>query len=135
MGSVLVLTDDIFFLSKIRETAQRSGVPLRIASSAEAFREEAARSVPSLAIVDLNLRAGPLEAIRQLRAAYPKLAIIGYLSHVQTELAAEARSAGCSEVMARSKFTQTLATLLVRENTQQAATDVGESNRNQRAGK
>jgi DNA-binding NtrC family response regulator len=118
MGSVLVLADDIFFVSKIRETAQRTGVPLRIASSAEAFREGAARSTPSLAIVDLNLRAGPLEAIRELRAAHPGMPIIGYLSHVQVELAAEARSAGCSDVMPRSKFTQALATLLAREKAQ-----------------
>jgi DNA-binding NtrC family response regulator len=127
MGSVLVLADDIFFLAKIRETAERTGVPVRTVSSSEAFREEIARSAPTLAIVDLNLRAAPLEAIRELRVAYPKLPIIGYLSHVQTELAAEARSAGCGEVMARSKFTQELAVLLARAGTQQAVPEVAES--------
>jgi DNA-binding NtrC family response regulator len=112
MGNVLVLGDDIFFQSKITETARRLSVPLRMVSSAMAFREEISRSIPSLAIVDLNLRAAPLEAIREVRAAHPTLRIIGYLSHVQTELAAEARKAGCSEVMPRSKFTQELASLL-----------------------
>jgi hypothetical protein len=34
------------------------------------------------------------------------------LSHVQVDLAAEARAAGCTEVMPRSKFTQHLATIL-----------------------
>lgn len=112
MENVLVLGDDIFFQSKITETARRLGVPLRMVSSAAAFREEISRSIPSLAIVDLNLRAAPLEAVREVHAVHPDLRIIGYLSHVQTELAAEARKAGCSEVMPRSKFTQELATLL-----------------------
>jgi DNA-binding NtrC family response regulator len=127
MGSVLVLADDIFFVAKIRETAQRIGVPVKTVSSAEAFREEIARTAPGLAIVDLNLRASPLETIREIHAAYPKLPIIGFLSHVQTELAAEARSAGCGEVMARSKFTEGLAILLARAGAQQAATEVAES--------
>lgn len=112
MGSILILADDIFFLAKIRETVQRADVALRITSSADAFREEVGRSVPSLAIIDLNLRAAPLEAIRNLRAAHSAVRIIGYVSHVQVELAAEARSAGCNEVMPRSKFTQELANLL-----------------------
>jgi hypothetical protein len=34
------------------------------------------------------------------------------LSHVQTDLAARAREAGCDEVMPRSAFTQNLARIL-----------------------
>jgi DNA-binding NarL/FixJ family response regulator len=129
MESVLVLAEDIFFLSKIRETARCTGVSLRIASSAEAFCEEAARSVPSLAIVDLNLRVGSLEGIRKVRAAHPALPIVGFVSHVQTELASEARTAGCSKVVSRSKFTQEMATLLARGSAQQTATDIAETDK------
>jgi DNA-binding NarL/FixJ family response regulator len=129
MESVLVLAEDIFFLSKIRETARRTGVSLRIASSAEAFFQEAVRNVPSLAIVDLNLRGTPFEAIREVRAAHPALPIVGFVSHVQTELASEARTAGCSEVVSRSKFTQEMATLLARGSAQQTATDIAETDK------
>jgi len=38
--------------------------------------------------------------------------VIGYLSHVQTELAEQAKAAGCREVMPRSKFTMNLAAIL-----------------------
>ena len=38
--------------------------------------------------------------------------MLAFLSHVQTDLAAQARAAGCTEVMPRSTFTQNLATIL-----------------------
>jgi CheY-like chemotaxis protein len=41
-----------------------------------------------------------------------KIAMIAFLSHVQVDLAAKARAAGCGDVMPRSKFTQNLATIL-----------------------
>jgi hypothetical protein len=34
------------------------------------------------------------------------------LSHVQTQLAAQAQAAGCNEVLPRSSFTQNLAAIL-----------------------
>jgi len=37
---------------------------------------------------------------------------VAFLSHVQTELAAQARAAGCSDVMPRSVFAQNLAAIL-----------------------
>jgi hypothetical protein len=39
---------------------------------------------------------------------------VGFLSHVQTELAELARAAGCQDVMPRSKFTAELAQILGR---------------------
>jgi hypothetical protein len=38
--------------------------------------------------------------------------MVGFLSHVQVDLAEQARAAGCDEVMPRSKFTQNLAEIL-----------------------
>jgi hypothetical protein len=37
---------------------------------------------------------------------------VAFLSHVQTELAAQARAAGATEVLPRSVFTQNLARIL-----------------------
>jgi hypothetical protein len=39
---------------------------------------------------------------------------VGFLSHVQTELAEKALAAGCQEVLPRSKFTADLAEILGR---------------------
>jgi DNA-binding NarL/FixJ family response regulator len=60
----------------------------------------------------LNARSQPLAAIARVRAAQKDLKVIGFLSHVQLDLAAQAQAAGCSEVMPRSAFTQNLAAIL-----------------------
>jgi len=67
---------------------------------------------PNLVIVDLNARSHPLAAIERVRAAQKDLRVIGFLSHVQRELAEQAQVAGCNEVMPRSAFTQNLAAIL-----------------------
>ena len=58
-------------------------------------------------IVDLS-RAGVLEALRGIAAGR----IIGFGSHVERELLAAAREAGCTEVLARSAFFSRLPALL-----------------------
>ena len=65
-----------------------------------------------LVIIDLNAKNQPLAALERLRVAQKDLRVVAFLSHVQTELAAQARAAGCSEVMPRSAFTQNLAAIL-----------------------
>jgi len=112
VADVVVLVDDLFFQSKIVETARHTGVELKLCSTPDAFIAEIERSTPALAIVDLNARVNPLSAIERLQAAGNQVPVIGYLSHVQTELAERAKAAGCREVMPRSKFTMNLATIL-----------------------
>lgn len=56
-----------------------------------------------LVVVDLS-RTGVLEAVRSLPAP-----VVGFASHVDTDLLAAARAAGCSEVLPRSRFFATLA--------------------------
>jgi DNA-binding NarL/FixJ family response regulator len=50
--------------------------------------------------------------IARLRATQKELPIVAFLSHVQTELAIQAKAAGSSEVLPRSVFTQNLARIL-----------------------
>lgn len=114
MAQVVALVDDIFFQAKMLETAKQLGVELRICSTPEALVAEAAKNGTNLAIVDLNARSKPLEAIVRMQAASPGLPVIAFLSHVQVELAEAARAAGCREVMPRSLFTRNLATILER---------------------
>src|SRR6266568_1929341 len=94
MGRVVALMDDLFFQMKLAETAKQLGAELR------------------LVIVDLNARSQPIAAIEKLRQARKDVRVIGFLSHVQTELAAQAQAAGCDEVLPRSSFTQNLAAIL-----------------------
>jgi DNA-binding NarL/FixJ family response regulator len=111
MGRVVALMDDLFFQMKLAETAKHLGVEVKVATTADALMP-LLDSPPKLLIVDLNSRSQPIAAIERLRAAKNGVRVVGFLSHVQTDLAAQARAAGCDEVMARSAFTQNLAAIL-----------------------
>ncbi|HEX4001478.1 MAG TPA: hypothetical protein VHX36_02445 [Candidatus Acidoferrales bacterium] len=114
MAQVVALVDDLFFQAKLIETAKQLGVELRTCATPDALADEIGARLPKLVVVDLNARANPLEAIERVRASEPQIPLIGFLSHVQVDLAERARAAGCPEVMPRSKFTQNLATILAR---------------------
>lgn len=103
MPRVVAYMDDLFFQMKLAETAKHLGLEVKVASNAESLLQ-LLDPPPQLVIVDLNARSQPLEAMKQLRAAQPQLRVIGFLSHVQTGLAEQAKSAGFDEVMPRSKF-------------------------------
>jgi len=116
---VLALVDDLFFQAKLTETARKIGVTLKtVASGAalakmlEAAPDGARVDLPRLVIVDLNARQGAVEAIEQLQRSGNPIPIIGFLSHVQTDLADRARAAGCKQVMPRSSFTANLSEIL-----------------------
>jgi DNA-binding NarL/FixJ family response regulator len=113
MGRVVALMDDLFFQMKVAETAKHLGVEFKVATTAEAL-DGLLESPTKLLIVDLNARSAPVATIERLRATQKDLSIVAFLSHVQTELAAQARAAGCSEVMPRSAFTQNLASIIAR---------------------
>jgi DNA-binding NarL/FixJ family response regulator len=115
MADVVALVDDLFFQAKLRETARQTGITLETAAKGEQLLAAAAANPAALVIVDLNAMDGALEAVEQLnksRAPGNPRRVIAFLSHVQTDLAARARAAGCEEVMPRSKFTQNLAEIL-----------------------
>ena len=103
MPRVVAYMDDLFFQMKLAETAKHLGLEVKVASNAESLLQ-LLDPLPQLVVVDLNARSQPLEAMKKLRAAQPSLRIIGFLSHVQTGLAEQAKSAGFDEVMPRSKF-------------------------------
>lgn len=111
MGRVIALMDDLFFQMKLAETAKQLGVEVKVATNGEALMELMA-GAPKLVIVDLNARSQPLLTIEKLRQVRKDIRVVGFLSHVQTELAAKAQAAGCDEVLPRSSFTQNLAAIL-----------------------
>ena len=111
MGRVAALIDDLFFQLKVAETAKQLGIEFKVASNPDVLFT--LLDPPTrLVIVDLNSRNQPVATIERLRATQKELRVVAFLSHVQTELAAQARAAGCLEVMPRSVFTQNLAAIL-----------------------
>ena len=111
MATVVALVDDLFFQMKLAETAKQLGVEVKVVANGEALMGLMA-SEPRLVIVDLNARNQPIGAIEKLRQARKDVRVVGFLSHVQKELAAQAQAAGCDEVLPRSSFTQNLAAIL-----------------------
>jgi DNA-binding NarL/FixJ family response regulator len=111
MGRVVALMDDIFFQMKVAETAKHLGIEFKVATNTDALLS-LLEPRPQLVIIDLNARNQPIDAIVKLRAASKDVRVVAFLSHVQRELAEQAKNAGCDEVMPRSSFTQNLAEIL-----------------------
>jgi len=103
--------DDLFFQMKLAETAKQLGVEVKVATNGDAL-VGLMESAPRLVIVDLNARSQPLQAIEKVRQNNKDVRVVAFLSHVQTQLAAQAQAAGCTEVLPRSSFTQNLAAIL-----------------------
>jgi len=105
---VLVAVDDLFFSSKISETAKHLSIPLVFARSQDEVIARALTEKPVLLIVDLNsTRCQPVETILQIKedADLRHIPVVGFLSHVQADLKVKATMAGCDRVLPRSVFT------------------------------
>ena len=108
MSTILLLSDDLIFSSRISAEARAQGITIKTARSAEELEVLARKQSPHCVIVDLAL-AGPVIAdlVPRLRAAgTPR--IIAYGSHVDTATLRAARDAGCDVVLPRSKFVEEL---------------------------
>jgi CheY-like chemotaxis protein len=114
MSSVIALVDDLMFLSRIREAARGCEATVQAVRSVEELRA-ACRIPPRLVILDLDSkRLSGLEALPALRGdpALADVPVVGFLSHVEADLARRAREAGCTRVMARSAFVREVADLV-----------------------
>jgi len=112
---VLAAVEDLLFRSKISETAERVGVEATFPRNPEKLLDALRASPPDLLVVDLNsARFKPLELLRAVKSngALRGVRTVGFLSHVQGDLALAAREAGCDRVMARSAFVENLPRVL-----------------------
>ena len=107
---VLAVVNDLFFSVKISEAAKRNGLALEFVKESGKVLEKA-KGKPSLIVFDLNFDAvDPLELITKLKASADTkgVSLLGYLSHLQSELKVKAQDAGCDMVLARSAFSQNM---------------------------
>lgn len=112
---VLVAVEDLLFKSKISAVADALGVEASFPRNPKRLIEQATQSPPDLLVLDLNsVRFEPLMLLKQLKSGEPLRGIpaVGFLSHVQKDLAVAARESGCDHVMARSAFTKELPKIL-----------------------
>ena len=110
---VIVVVDDMFFASKIRATAEALGVEVSFTRSKEALVEKARGA--QLILVDLhNQKVDPIALAAEFKADEQLRAIlmVGFFSHVETELKRDALAAGFDQVIPRSVFARDLAKIL-----------------------
>jgi len=108
---VLAVVNDLFFSVKISEAAKRNGLALEFVKESGEVLEKAKEDRPSLIVLDLNFEAvEPLKLISNLKsnADTKNVSLLGYLSHLQSELKVQAQDAGCDMVLARSAFSQNM---------------------------
>src|SRR5258708_39520399 len=105
--NIIAVVDDLFFASKIRGTAEELGVSASFARGVEEVIEAARLDRPSLIICDLHSsKVNPMELARRLKAdkELRSIPLLGFFSHVQTELQLEAEEAGFDLVMPPPAF-------------------------------
>ena len=111
--TLIACVEDLFFRSKIEATARHLDAPVRFVAVRDLAKACGGKDT---AAVLLELSNGEsIGAVRELRRARATqaLPVIGFLSHVDKDLAKEAESAGVSQVMPRSQFSETLPDLLM----------------------
>lgn len=114
--NILAVLSDLMFTVKIQEAAKRAGFePVFVRSQQDAIAH--AKQKPAVIILDLNDAAvRPLDLIAELKGdpETRSIPLVGFVSHVQTELRQAAQEQGCDVVLARSAFSQNLPSLLKR---------------------
>ncbi len=116
---IFAFVEDLFFMTKIQETARKLNVKVEFVKSDKDLSDRMQQNgeeKPSLIIFDLNNNgAKPLTLIPKLKSKLKKgTSIIGFLSHVQGDLKQKAHEVGCDMVLPRSAFSQNLPQLLRR---------------------
>jgi CheY-like chemotaxis protein len=112
---VVAAVEDLLFRSKISETANSLEIEATFPRSPKKLLDVLRSSPPDLLILDLNsARFEPLELLRTVKSDpdLKDIPTVGFLSHVQTDLALSARERGCEKVVARSAFTKDLPKIL-----------------------
>ena len=111
MSLVISVVDDMFFASKIRAVAEAVGAEISSPRSLESIVSKAREARPSLIVVDLhNRKIDPVALAIELKSDEDLRAIplLGFFSHVQTELQRSALAAGFDQVVPRSRLAETI---------------------------
>lgn len=117
MRTIVAIVDDLFFASKIRGAADQVGARITFVKSIPKAVEKVRDESPALIIADLNANCcDAIELARSLKGddSLSGVPLLGFFSHVQTELQEAATAAGYDRVMPRSAFTKNLADILSR---------------------
>jgi CheY-like chemotaxis protein len=114
---ILCVVDDLMFATKISTAAKAVLAQVAFERTASNVLPRIRAERPALVIFDLNSsRLQPIETIAAIKrdSDLGMTRTLGYVSHVQSDVIAAARAAGCDEVLARSAFSERLGDILTR---------------------
>jgi PleD family two-component response regulator len=112
---IISVVDDMFFASKIRAVAEAVNTEISSPRTMEGLIQKAREIRPKLIVVDLhNQKIDPIGLASQLKSDddLRSIRLLGFFSHVQTELQRNALAAGFDQVLPRSAFFRDLQALL-----------------------
>ncbi len=110
--SIVACVEDLFFRSKIEATARHLNVPVSFVKPKELSKASAGAAA---ILMELSSNGDAVAAVEELRRgkSASDVPVIGFLSHVDKELARKAEAAGITQVISRSQFSEGLPDLLM----------------------
>ena len=99
VARILVLEPDLLFSSSIEGLGRRFGLDMRNVATMDELRQELELSVPRMVVVDLDSLKSALSPLTTL--VQGRCRLVGYYSHVDSNLAKEALASGFERVMPR----------------------------------
>lgn len=113
--TICVVADDVFFSSKIESTAKHLGIVMIKVKNHDEFRDNIEGKTVDLVIIDLaSKKIDAEEVFTELRNSpeHKKVFCIGYLPHVERELADKFREKGVDLVIPRSRFSREMSKII-----------------------
>ncbi len=114
--SVLFLTNDLMFSSRVEGVAQSLEIDLSIVSDADQLLANASSNQVALVLLDLTMPGSdPEQTVARLRELEcPPGAVVAFGPHVHEDTLAAAEDAGCDEVLARGAFSSQMSAILAK---------------------
>ena len=113
--TICVIADDMFFSSKIESAAKHLDIVMIKVKNHEEFQDKIEGKIIDLVIIDLASKGIDAEDLFTKLKSFPEhkgTFCIGYLPHVQRELASKFREKGVDLVIPRSKFSREMSTII-----------------------
>jgi DNA-binding response OmpR family regulator len=103
---IYLLTDNIFFSSKIAQNLKANGVEAQTLTKPDALAAAMQAATPDAVLVNLNARGyDPVAVIQTLKASEPSPTVIAFCGHSDTETMEKGRQSGADRVVANSAIT------------------------------
>jgi DNA-binding response OmpR family regulator len=110
---IYLLTDNIFFSSKIAQNLKASGVEAQTVTKPDALAAALAAQPADAVLVNLNARGyDPVAVIRGLKAGGNPPVVIAFCGHSDTETMTRGKASGADRVVANSAITMNAAGVL-----------------------